>query len=162
MALASYNHIFLRVISMNLVWICLQEVIRFSPKNKNNLYPPAPVPLQFMVSGNSIHGWWFSWSSSRWFSCKNPFLKKFNDCIVWKTSTYPTKTQLSNFLGTPGEDYLKGNPKSLNFYFLVIWWGKSMNLFGSGSICSSPPLAMMMHRRASNDQTRWGSWRRYV
>ena len=24
----------------------------------------------------------------------------------------PTKTQLSNFLGTPGEDYFKGNPKS--------------------------------------------------
>ena len=23
-----------------------------------------------------------------------------------------------------GEDYFKGNPKSLNFYFLVIWWGK--------------------------------------
>ena len=38
--------------------------------------------------------------------------------------TVPTKTQLSNFLGTPGEDYFKGNPKSLNFYFLVIWWGK--------------------------------------
>ena len=36
----------------------------------------------------------------------------------------PTKTQLSNFLGTPGEDYFKGNPKSLNFFFLVIWWGK--------------------------------------
>ncbi len=36
----------------------------------------------------------------------------------------PTKTQLSNFLETPGEDYFKGNPKSLNFYFLVIWWGK--------------------------------------
>ena len=36
----------------------------------------------------------------------------------------PTKTQLSNFLRTPGEDYFKGNPKSLNFYFLVIWWGK--------------------------------------
>ncbi len=31
---------------------------------------------------------------------------------------------LPNFLGTPGEDYFKGNPKSLNFYFLVIWWGK--------------------------------------
>ena len=41
------------------------------------------------------------------------------------SSTVPTKTQLSNFLGTPGEDYFKGNPKSLNFYFLVIWWGKS-------------------------------------
>ena len=40
-------------------------------------------------------------------------------------STVPTKTQLSNFLGTPGEDYFKGNPKGLNFYFLVIWWGKS-------------------------------------
>ena len=40
--------------------------------------------------------------------------------------TVPTKTQLSNFLRTPGEDYLKGNPKSLNFYFLVIWWGKCM------------------------------------
>ena len=40
----------------------------------------------------------------------------------------PTKTQLSNFLGTPGEDYFKGNPKSLNFYFLVIWWGKSLQL----------------------------------
>ena len=40
--------------------------------------------------------------------------------------TVPTKTQLSNFLGTSGEDYFKGNPKSLNFYFLVIWWGKIM------------------------------------
>ena len=40
-------------------------------------------------------------------------------------SAVPTKTQLSNFLGTPVEDYFKGNPKSLNFYFLVIWWGKS-------------------------------------
>ena len=40
-------------------------------------------------------------------------------------TSYPTKTQLSNFLGTPGEDYFKGNPKSLKFYFLVIWWGKT-------------------------------------
>ena len=40
----------------------------------------------------------------------------------------PTKTQLSNFLGTPGEDYFKGKPKSLNFYFLVIWWGKLWKL----------------------------------
>ena len=40
-------------------------------------------------------------------------------------TTVPIKTQLSNFLGTPGEDYFKGNPKSLNFYFLVIWWGKT-------------------------------------
>ena len=32
----------------------------------------------------------------------------------------------SNFLGTPWEDYFKGNPKSLNFYFLVIWWGKKL------------------------------------
>ena len=45
--------------------------------------------------------------------------------IIGKYSSVPTKTQLSNFLGTPGEDYFKGNPKSLNFYFLVIWWGKS-------------------------------------
>lgn len=36
----------------------------------------------------------------------------------------PTKTQLSNFLGTSGEDYFEGNLKSLNFYSLVIWWGK--------------------------------------
>ena len=43
--------------------------------------------------------------------------------------TVPTKTQLSNFLGTPGEDYLKGNPKSLNCYFLVIWWGKLRSPF---------------------------------
>ena len=43
-----------------------------------------------------------------------------------KYQTCPTKTQLSNFLGTPGEDYFKGNPKSLNFYFLVIWWGKQI------------------------------------
>ena len=53
--------------------------------------------------------------------------------ILWhggtkKWFTVPTKTQLSNFLGTPGEDYFKGNPKSLNFYFLVIWWGKFMSL----------------------------------
>ena len=33
----------------------------------------------------------------------------------------------SNFLGTPQKDCFKGNPKGLNFYFLVIWWGKSMN-----------------------------------
>ena len=44
----------------------------------------------------------------------------------------PTKTQLSNFLGTPGEDYFKGNPKSLNFYFLVIWWGK-ISIFIDGA-----------------------------
>ena len=43
---------------------------------------------------------------------------------VLQICSIPTKTQLSNFLGTPGEDYFKGNPKSLNFYFLVIWWGK--------------------------------------
>ncbi len=42
-----------------------------------------------------------------------------------------TKTQLSNFLGTPGEDYFKGNPKSLNFYFLVIWWGKEVMVHDS-------------------------------
>ena len=36
----------------------------------------------------------------------------------------PTKTQLSNFLGTPGEDYFKGNPESLKILFQVIWWGK--------------------------------------
>ena len=44
-------------------------------------------------------------------------------CMIF-TKSVPTKTQLSSFLGTPGEDYFKGNPKSLNFYFLVIWWGK--------------------------------------
>ena len=44
--------------------------------------------------------------------------------IILGLQSVPTKTQLSNFLGTPGEDYFKGNPKSLNFYFLVIWWGK--------------------------------------
>ena len=47
---------------------------------------------------------------------------------VSKWLAVPTKTQLSNFLGTPGEDYFKGNPKSLNFYFLVIWWGKVSKL----------------------------------
>ena len=31
----------------------------------------------------------------------------------------PTKTQLSNFLGTPGEDYFKGNPKSKK---KKSWW----------------------------------------
>ncbi len=46
-------------------------------------------------------------------------------CFEFLIATVPTKTQLSNFLGTPGEDYFKGNPKSLNFYFLVIWWGKA-------------------------------------
>ena len=52
-------------------------------------------------------------------------------CFHWRVffpqrHSVPTKTQLSNFLGTPGEDYFKGNPKSLNFYFLVIWWGKHL------------------------------------
>ena len=50
-------------------------------------------------------------------------IKWFNETL--ETNTVPTKTQLSNFLGTPGEDYFRGNPKSLNFYFLVIWWGKN-------------------------------------
>ena len=50
--------------------------------------------------------------------------KKCTVSILVMTAV-PTKTQLSNFLGTPGEDYFKGNPKSLNFYFLVIWWGKT-------------------------------------
>ena len=47
--------------------------------------------------------------------------------IAHRIDAVPTKTQLSNFLGTPGEDYFKGNPKSLNFYFLVIWWGKDVS-----------------------------------
>ena len=50
-------------------------------------------------------------------------------CIYKLYFTVPTKTQLSNFLGTPGEDYFKGNPKSLNFYFLVIWWGKIIYIY---------------------------------
>ena len=50
--------------------------------------------------------------------------------------TVPTKTQLSNFLGTPGEDYFKGNPKSLNFYFLVIWWGKQTSPLKIGGFTS--------------------------
>ncbi len=50
-------------------------------------------------------------------------------------SPVPTKSQLSNFLGTPGEDYFKGNPKSLNFYFLVIWWDKSPSNHHFGRIC---------------------------
>ena len=45
----------------------------------------------------------------------------------------PTKTQLSNSLGTPGEDYFKGHPKSLNSYFLVVWWGKG--LFAQTATC---------------------------
>ena len=52
------------------------------------------------------------------------FLRKACKPETNGTVPVPTKTQLSNFLGTPGEDYFKGNPKSLNFYFLVIWWGK--------------------------------------
>ncbi len=44
--------------------------------------------------------------------------------VLWGLFPVSTKIQLSNFLGAPGEDYFKGNPKSLNFYFLVIWWGK--------------------------------------
>ena len=65
----------------------------------------------------------------------------------------PTKTQLSNFLGTPGEDYFKGNPKSLNFYFLVIWWGKFCLLWGrtadlkmldSSPTCFGPFLGIPM------------------
>ena len=49
------------------------------------------------------------------------------DANLWSfLGTVLTKTQLSNFLGTPGEDYFNGNPKSLNFYFLVIWWGKGI------------------------------------
>ena len=44
--------------------------------------------------------------------------------VVWDIFCPHQDPTDSNFLGTPGEDYFKGNPKSLNFYFLVIWWGK--------------------------------------
>ena len=38
--------------------------------------------------------------------------------ISWvETETVPTKTQLSNFLGTPGEDYFKGNPEKFKLLF---------------------------------------------
>ena len=50
--------------------------------------------------------------------------ENFNVWLEDDSFPVPTKTQLSNCLGTPGEDYFKGNPKSLNFSFLVIWWGK--------------------------------------
>ena len=60
--------------------------------------------------------WWIDDFTKLWWSLSFP------SCT--QTGTVPTKTQLSNFLGTPGEDYFKGNPKSLNLYFPVIWWGK--------------------------------------
>jgi len=56
-----------------------------------------------------------------------------NGLIKPKYFSVPTKTQLSIFWGTPGEDYFKGNPKGLNFYFLVIWWGKCAVCFGDGT-----------------------------
>ena len=61
---------------------------------------------------------------------KQPQIWNRNELQI-QTDTVPTKTQLSNFLGTPGEDYFKGNPKSLNFYFLVIWWGKDIHRYTS-------------------------------
>ena len=37
----------------------------------------------------------------------------------------PTKTQRTQTFWEPlRKTIFKGNPKSLNFYFLVIWWGK--------------------------------------
>ena len=64
----------------------------------------------------------------------------------------PTKTQLSNFLGTPGEDYFNGNPKSLNFYFLVIWWGKyfCFNL-GNKLQNQGPPSAATSFNKRQHD-----------
>ena len=41
----------------------------------------------------------------------------------------PNKDPTFKRFGNPGEDYLKGNPKSLNFYFLVIWWSKYIYIF---------------------------------
>ena len=37
--------------------------------------------------------------------------------IVRFLSKPPTKTQLSNFLGTPGEDYFKGKPEKFKLLF---------------------------------------------
>ena len=52
----------------------------------------------------------------------------------------PPRPQLSNFLGTPGERlFYFGNPKSLNFDFLVIWWGKEKKGVFRGEI---PNLSM--------------------
>ena len=53
--------------------------------------------------------------------------KKHQKVGEWNQGNCPHQDPTdSNFLGTPGEDYFKGNPKSLNFYFLVIWWGKEI------------------------------------
>ena len=52
-----------------------------------------------------------------------PALNPMNREKEVDNDTVPTKTQLSNFLGTPEKDYFKGTRKSLNFYFVVIWWG---------------------------------------
>ena len=41
----------------------------------------------------------------------------------------PNKDPTFKRFGNPGEDYLKGNPKSLNFYFLVIWWSKYIYIY---------------------------------
>ena len=75
--------------------------------------------------------------------------ESFQDLVTWiwfvKEFSIPTKTQLSNFLGTPGEDYFKGNPKSLNFYFLVIWWGKgSLTLFFRGGHFFQSPTVIVL------------------
>ena len=54
----------------------------------------------------------------------NPSVRWICWCKDCKSGPHQDPT--FKLLGTPGEDYFKGNPKSLNFYFLVIWWGKNM------------------------------------
>ena len=110
---------------------CLCEitnVARGSPKDQH-IVPRAPMKSLGSPVENvgNITG-----SSALWvqdFCTKHETTPQIKfEVMCCSNLSVPTKTQLSNFLGTPGEKYFKGNPKSLNFYFLVIWWGKSGKL----------------------------------
>ena len=63
------------------------------------------------------------WSKSQWihFCCS----------CQW-TIPVPTKTQLSNFLGTPGEDYFKGNPEKFKLLFPGLFGGVRIRISDSG------------------------------
>ena len=65
---------------------------------------------------------------------------KYDGSLVddWHLESKEGSNGSSQVFLSPGKTIFKGNPKSLNFYFLVIWWGKFLTLVMAFSYSATP------------------------
>ena len=109
-----------------------------------------------------------SWATGTWRWWETP--SSHQEFQVPKMEGILTKTQRTQTFWEPlGKTIFKGNPKSLNFYFLVIWWGKEgirtpicslygiRPAYGYGSLKPTPKIGGLIRFRKPSILGTWNS-----